>query len=146
MPRCAGGGRGALRAEKRLPAKVLSFSACTVLAAQPSPAAGQQHCGVAPKVSQRGRASDAGGGQRTVRAGVRLQRSLCRRPGHAKGSRCSPFLLQDNNMVRWCPGVPHCGRAVRVAGEVHCEPECACGHRFCFACALEPHSPCTCDM
>ena len=48
--------------------------------------------------------------------------------------------------MRWCPSVPHCGRAVRVAGEVHCEPECACGRRFCFACTLEPHSPCTCDM
>lgn len=54
--------------------------------------------------------------------------------------------LQDNALVRWCPSVPHCGRAIRVAGEVHCEPECACGQRFCFACALEPHSPCTCDM
>ncbi len=53
---------------------------------------------------------------------------------------------QDNQLVRWCPSVPHCGRALRVAGEVHCEPECACGQRFCFACALEPHSPCTCDM
>ena len=62
------------------------------------------------------------------------------------GLTVTPALLQDNDMVRWCPGVPHCGRAVRVAGEVHCEPECACGHRFCFACALEPHSPCTCDM
>lgn len=54
--------------------------------------------------------------------------------------------MQDNALVRWCPSVPHCERAVRVAGEVHCEPECACGHRFCFACALEPHSPCTCHM
>ena len=49
-------------------------------------------------------------------------------------------------MVRWCPSVPCCGRAVRVEGDAQCEPECACGLRFCFACADEPHSPCTCDM
>ncbi|CAK0772066.1 hypothetical protein CVIRNUC_003925 [Coccomyxa viridis] len=65
---------------------------------------------------------------------------------HRFNSSLLESYVEDNDMVRWCPGVPHCGRAVRVAGEVHCEPECACGHRFCFACALEPHSPCTCDM
>ena len=36
--------------------------------------------------------------------------------------KCSSFLLQDNALVRWCPSVPHCGRTIQVAGEVHCEP------------------------
>ncbi|CAL8462233.1 g1764 [Coccomyxa elongata] len=54
--------------------------------------------------------------------------------------------VEDNAMVRWCPSVPHCGRAIRVEGEVHCEPECSCGLRFCFACGEEAHSPCTCEM
>lgn len=54
--------------------------------------------------------------------------------------------IEDNAMVRWCPSVPSCGRAIRVDGDQHCEPECSCGERFCFACGDSPHSPCTCDM
>lgn len=55
-------------------------------------------------------------------------------------------FIEDNKLVRWCPSVPHCGNAVQVNGELQCEPECSCGHRFCFGCGLEPHSPATCDM
>ena len=62
------------------------------------------------------------------------------------GADCGGALWQDNALVRWCPSVPHCGRAIRVEGELHCEPECTCGLRFCFACGEDPHSPCTCDM
>lgn len=54
--------------------------------------------------------------------------------------------VEDNADVCWCPSVPHCGHAVRAEKDVFCEPRCRCGHRFCFACAGEPHSPCTCDM
>lgn len=32
--------------------------------------------------------------------------------------------IEDNAMVRWCPSVPSCGRAIRVDGDQHCEPEC----------------------
>lgn len=42
--------------------------------------------------------------------------------------------------------MPHCGRAVQVDSEPHCEPACECGHQFCFACCQAPHSPCSCDM
>ncbi|KAK9817712.1 hypothetical protein WJX72_001099 [[Myrmecia] bisecta] len=54
--------------------------------------------------------------------------------------------IDDNNMVKWCPSVPHCGHALQVTGEPYCEPVCACGIKFCFACTEDPHSPCTCDM
>ncbi|KAK9806532.1 hypothetical protein WJX73_007969 [Symbiochloris irregularis] len=54
--------------------------------------------------------------------------------------------VDDNASVRWCPSVPCCGRAISVAEDVHCQPECRCGMRFCFACGDEPHSPCTCSM
>lgn len=32
---------------------------------------------------------------------------------------CSSSLLQDNALVR-CASVPHCGRAIEVADDVHC--------------------------
>ena len=54
--------------------------------------------------------------------------------------------IEDNNLARWCPSVPHCGNAVRVESEPHCEPVCSCGLKFCFNCCEAPHSPCTCDM
>jgi ariadne-1 len=55
--------------------------------------------------------------------------------------------LEDNDFVKWCPSVPHCGRAIRVGGsEQHCEVECPCGVGFCFACAAGAHSPCPCTM
>ncbi|CAM0875837.1 unnamed protein product [Alopecurus aequalis] len=65
--------------------------------------------------------------------------------------RFDSFLLEsylDNNLfVKWCPSVPHCGRAIRVgADERHCEVECTCGVGFCFVCAAEAHSPCPCTM
>lgn len=32
--------------------------------------------------------------------------------------------VDDNASVRWCPSVPCCGRAISVAEDVHCQPEC----------------------
>ncbi|XP_048569573.1 probable E3 ubiquitin-protein ligase ARI1 [Triticum urartu] len=55
--------------------------------------------------------------------------------------------LENNDSVKWCPSVPHCGRAIRVgAGERYTEVECPCGLGFCFACAAAAHSPCPCTM
>ncbi|TVU46077.1 hypothetical protein EJB05_05595 [Eragrostis curvula] len=79
---------------------------------------------------------------------------LLRREHPAAAERFLDFLLQsyvdDNTAVKWCPSVPHCGRAIRVAaGESEaplCEVECLCGHSFCFRCAARAHSPCPCAM
>ncbi|KAH6776501.1 RING/U-box superfamily protein [Perilla frutescens var. hirtella] len=54
--------------------------------------------------------------------------------------------IEDNESVKWCPSVPHCGNAVRVDSDECCEVECACGRQFCFTCSSEPHSPCSCVM
>ncbi|XP_058069161.1 probable E3 ubiquitin-protein ligase ARI2 [Magnolia sinica] len=54
--------------------------------------------------------------------------------------------IVDNNKVKWCPSVPHCGNAIRVKGDSYCEVECTCGLQFCFNCLSEAHSPCTCQM
>lgn len=54
--------------------------------------------------------------------------------------------VDDNKRVKWCPSVPHCGRAVQVDSEPHCEPTCECGHQFCFACCQAPHTPCSCEI
>ncbi|OEL29370.1 putative E3 ubiquitin-protein ligase ARI2 [Dichanthelium oligosanthes] len=71
----------------------------------------------------------------------------------AAAERFHEFLLQsyvdDNSAVKWCPSVPHCGRAIRVADaevEPLCEVECPCGTNFCFRCAATAHSPCPCAM
>nr|CAB3493963.1 unnamed protein product [Digitaria exilis] len=74
----------------------------------------------------------------------------------AMAERFQDLLLQsyvdDNSAVKWCPSVPHCGRAIRVAsGELEveplCEAECPCGVSFCFRCAAATtHSPCPCAM
>ena len=52
--------------------------------------------------------------------------------------------VDDNAYVRWCPSVPHCGRAVEVPGEPYEEPQCECGAEFCFSCGSPPHAPATC--
>jgi ariadne-1 len=110
-------------------------------------------------------------GERSSRRRLRAPalRPLCRRlPGvvFAAGSArrwpaptCEPLWLSppspppaaesyvdDNKRVKWCPSAPHCGHAVRVPGDPHCDVECACGQRFCFACTEAPHSPATCEM
>ncbi|XP_008790210.1 probable E3 ubiquitin-protein ligase ARI2 isoform X1 [Phoenix dactylifera] len=54
--------------------------------------------------------------------------------------------IEDNNKVKWCPSVPHCGNAIRVEGDTDCEVECACGLQFCFNCLSQAHSPCSCLM
>ncbi|KAL3627009.1 putative E3 ubiquitin-protein ligase ari2 [Castilleja foliolosa] len=54
--------------------------------------------------------------------------------------------IEDNKMVKWCPSVPHCGNALRVENDEFCEVECSCGFQFCFSCASEAHSPCSCLM
>ncbi|RWR76941.1 putative E3 ubiquitin-protein ligase ARI2 isoform X2 [Cinnamomum micranthum f. kanehirae] len=54
--------------------------------------------------------------------------------------------IEDNNKVKWCPSVPHCGNAIRVDGDAYCEVECTCGLQFCFSCSAEAHSPCSCLM
>ncbi|XP_075096370.1 putative E3 ubiquitin-protein ligase ARI2 [Nicotiana tabacum] len=54
--------------------------------------------------------------------------------------------IEDNERVKWCPGVPHCGNAIRIEGDEYCEVECACGVQFCFNCLSEVHSPCSCLM
>lgn len=56
-------------------------------------------------------------------------------------------FVQDNKRVRWCPSIPHCGRAVIVTSDdCHCEVECPCGEFYCFSCGKPPHSPATCTM
>ncbi|KAJ0981803.1 hypothetical protein J5N97_010058 [Dioscorea zingiberensis] len=54
--------------------------------------------------------------------------------------------IEDNNKVKWCPSIPHCGNAIRVEGDICCEVECTCGIQFCFSCLSEAHSPCSCQM
>ncbi|XAR61813.1 Ubiquitin--protein ligase [Bertholletia excelsa] len=54
--------------------------------------------------------------------------------------------VEDNDKVKWCPSVPHCGNAIRVESDKYCEVECACGIQFCFSCSSEAHSPCSCLM
>ncbi|XP_072974080.1 probable E3 ubiquitin-protein ligase ARI2 [Typha angustifolia] len=54
--------------------------------------------------------------------------------------------IEDNNNVKWCPSVPHCGNAIHVKGDTYCEVECTCGLQFCFRCLSEAHSPCSCLM
>jgi ariadne-1 len=79
---------------------------------------------------------------------------LLRRRDPAAAERLRDFLLRsyvdDNSAVKWCPSVPHCGRAIRLAAaetEPLCEVECPCGTSFCFRCAATtPHSPCPCVM
>ncbi|KAL6645532.1 hypothetical protein ACP70R_017140 [Stipagrostis hirtigluma subsp. patula] len=71
-----------------------------------------------------------------------------RRPDLAE--RFERFLLEsyieDNDTVKWCPSIPHCGNAIRVKGDIYCEVECTCGCQFCFNCSLQAHSPCSCMM
>lgn len=54
--------------------------------------------------------------------------------------------IEDNGKVKWCPSVPHCGNAILVEGDPFCEVECLCSQQFCFNCAAEAHSPCSCVM
>lgn len=54
--------------------------------------------------------------------------------------------VDDNKNVKWCPSVPHCGRAARAERGMHCEVSCQCGKEFCFACCEPHHSPATCEM
>nr|XP_027093522.1 probable E3 ubiquitin-protein ligase ARI2 [Coffea arabica] len=54
--------------------------------------------------------------------------------------------VEDNDKVKWCPSVPHCGNAIRVECDEYCEVECACGVQFFFSCSSEAHSPCSCLM
>ncbi|KAI8549749.1 hypothetical protein RHMOL_Rhmol06G0049500 [Rhododendron molle] len=54
--------------------------------------------------------------------------------------------IEDNEMVKWCPSVPHCGNAIRVEKDKYREVECDCGMQFCFSCSSEAHSPCSCLM
>ncbi|CAI0558753.1 unnamed protein product [Linum tenue] len=55
--------------------------------------------------------------------------------------------IEDNRRVKWCPSVPHCGNAVQVeADDLVCEVQCECGLQFCFSCAADAHSPCSCRM
>ncbi|CAN6301707.1 unnamed protein product [Urochloa humidicola] len=73
---------------------------------------------------------------------------IARRPDLAE--RFERFLLEsyieDNDTVKWCPSIPHCGNAIRVKGDIYCEVECTCGCQFCFNCSLQAHSPCSCIM
>lgn len=73
---------------------------------------------------------------------------IARRPDLAE--RFERFLLEsyieDNDTVKWCPSIPHCGNAIRVKGDIYCEVECTCGWQFCFNCSLQAHSPCSCVM
>lgn len=55
--------------------------------------------------------------------------------------------LENNDFVKWCPSVPHCGRAIRVGtGDRDCEVKCPCGVSFCFNCMEQAHSPCPCTI
>ncbi|KAL2894728.1 putative E3 ubiquitin-protein ligase ARI2 [Bienertia sinuspersici] len=77
-------------------------------------------------------------------------RFLVSREDSATAEKFNRFLLEsyidDNKRVKWCPSVPHCGRAIRVEEDEFLEVECACGHQFCFGCLCEAHSPCSCLM
>lgn len=55
-------------------------------------------------------------------------------------------FIEDNERVKWCPSVPHCGNAISVDGDKNCEVECPCGTEFYFNCSSQPHSPCSCLM
>lgn len=55
-------------------------------------------------------------------------------------------FIEDNERVKWCPSVPHCGNAISVDGDKNCDVECPCGTQFCFNCSSQPHSPCSCLM
>lgn len=54
--------------------------------------------------------------------------------------------IDDNANMRWCPSIPHCGRAVEVLGDGYIELACTCGKAFCFKCGSDAHSPATCKM
>jgi ariadne-1 len=55
--------------------------------------------------------------------------------------------LENNDFVKWCPSVPHCGRAIRVGTrDTDCEVKCPCGVSFCFNCMEQAHSPCPCTI
>lgn len=54
--------------------------------------------------------------------------------------------LEDNDKVKWCPSVPHCGNAISFEANGVCEIKCTCGMEFCFGCLAEAHSPCSCSM
>ncbi|CAI0465495.1 unnamed protein product [Linum tenue] len=78
-------------------------------------------------------------------------RDLVRSADPSLADRFEQFLLdsyiEDNKRVKWCPSVPHCGNAVQVeADDLVCEVECECGMQFCFSCAADAHSPCSCRM
>jgi len=53
--------------------------------------------------------------------------------------------------LRWCPN-PGCERSLELGADQHrafqhsVAVECACGHRFCWACSGAPHEPATCDQ
>ena len=79
-----------------------------------------------------------------------IVRSFVSRRDPDIAERFEHFLLEsyidDNDKVKWCPSVPHCGNAIRVEGDLLCEVECTCGLQFCFSCLSEAHSPCSCFM
>lgn len=57
--------------------------------------------------------------------------------------------VADNNRVRWCPSVPHCGRAAKIItndAQHTISVKCPCGIFYCFKCGKEPHLPATCEM
>uniref|UniRef100_A0A7N0V0S5 RBR-type E3 ubiquitin transferase n=2 Tax=Kalanchoe fedtschenkoi TaxID=63787 RepID=A0A7N0V0S5_KALFE len=54
--------------------------------------------------------------------------------------------IEDNDKVKWCPSIPHCGNAISVESDGVCEVKCTCGLEFCFGCLSEGHSPCSCFM
>ena len=71
-------------------------------------------------------------------------------------------FVEASEDIRWCPH-PGCTRAVRLKPEESVPREdearggqrkvanprivdCGSGHFFCWACSLEPHDPCNCEM
>ena len=66
--------------------------------------------------------------------------------GERHAAALASSYVDDNPRVRWCPSVPHCGRALRAACGRACEPVCACGASLCAACGAPPHAPATCAM
>ena len=100
------------------------------------------HCGNAIKV----RLLDANVQPTPVQRGWlqsiagRLRRNTSNRP--------TVLLQQGPTLTFTCGSGPSADtvRLVQVDGEPYCEPTCACGNQFCFACTGKPHSPCTCEM
>jgi ariadne-1 len=54
-------------------------------------------------------------------------------------------FIEGHTSLKWCPN-PKCNHAVYFEAGGQIDIECVCGHRFCFSCLEEAHSPCPCHL